>query len=41
MDGKKWITVIVLILTILVPTVVIIFNAYFGMSLYHKVMGPG
>lgn len=41
MDSKKWITIIVVILTILVPTFVIIFNAYYGFSLYHKVMGSG
>ncbi|MHB1285779.1 MAG: hypothetical protein ACYCYP_04320 [Leptospirales bacterium] len=39
MDLKKRVTIIVFVLVILVPTLVILANAYFGFTLYHRAMG--
>ncbi|MHB8421635.1 MAG: hypothetical protein ACYC9S_06975 [Leptospirales bacterium] len=39
MDFKKRVTIFVFVLVILVPTLVILVNAYFGFTLYHRAIG--
>ncbi|MGL3710995.1 hypothetical protein ACSYAY_09090 [Leptospirillum ferriphilum] len=36
LDLKKKVTIFLFVLVILVPTLVILVNAYFGFTLYHR-----
>lgn len=38
MDLKKRVTIFLFVLVILVPTLVILINAYFGFTLYNRAM---
>lgn len=38
MDLKKKVTIAVVILVIVVPTLVILLNAYFGFTLYNRIV---